>query len=160
MVDHWLPVVVGSEAETQLAFIEYLRECLLVKLDDVSEHDARRALVPSGTNLLWLVKHCAGVESFWLHHVFAGDPEDVIPDDDDLTGDTVGSVQALYRGLSERTAQIVADHDDLGDLAAMALPGQDKRTLRWVLAHLVEESGRHAGHADILREQIDGSVGR
>ena len=95
-----------------------------------------------------------------MHRVFAGDPEDVIPDDEDLSGDTIGSVLALSRRVRTRTAEIVAAHPDLDDLAVIAPFGPPKRSLRWTLTHLVEETARHAGHADILRELLDGSVGR
>lgn len=82
--DHRVPVLAAAEAPTQLAFLNYLRVCLATKLVGLGEQDARRPVVASGTNLLWLVKHTVGVETFWLHCVFAGDPEDVIPDDEDL----------------------------------------------------------------------------
>lgn len=158
--DHRVPLVEAGEAETALTFLDYLRGCLAAKLIGLSEDDARRPLVPSGTNLLWLGKHVAGVEAFWLHVVFAGAPEDVIPDDEDLSGDTVGSVLALLRRIGEGTADILAAHPDLGELGALAPFGPPLRSLRWTLAHLVEEIGRHAGHADILRELLDGEVGR
>ncbi len=158
--DHRAPVVGAGEAQTALSFLDYLRGCLAAKLIGLGEDDARRPLVQSGTNLLWLAKHVAGVEAFWLHVVFAGGPEDVIPDDEDLSGDTVGSVLALLRRVGEGTAEIVEAHPDLGELGALAPFGPPLRSLRWTLAHLLEEIGRHAGHADILRELLDGSVGR
>jgi ribosomal protein S18 acetylase RimI-like enzyme len=158
--DRPTPVVMAGEAETALAFLAYLRDGLAAKLVGLGEDDARRPLVPSGTSLLWLVKHVAGVEAFWLHCVFAGDPEDVIPDDEDLSGDTVGSVLSLYRRVGARTAEIVAAHPDLDELGTIAPFGPPLRSLRWTLVHLVEETGRHAGHADILRELIDGATGR
>lgn len=160
ITDHRAPVLAAAEAQTQLAFLNYLRDCLAAKLVGLGEQDARRPVVASGTNLLWLVKHAAGVEAFWLHCVFAGDPEDVIPDDEDLSADTVGSVLSMYRRVGERTAEIVAAHPDLDEPGTIAPFGPPLRTMRWTLAHLIEETGRHAGHADILRELIDGTVGR
>ncbi len=160
ITDHRVPILAAEEAQTQLAFLNYLRDCLAAKLVGLGEQDARRPVVASGTNLLWLVKHVAGVEAFWLHCVFAGDPEDVIPDDEDLSADTVGSVLSMYRRVGKRTAEIVAAHPDLDEPGTIAPFGPPLRTLRWTLAHLIEETGRHAGHADILRELIDGAVGR
>ncbi len=160
ITDRRTPVTAAGEAETALTFLDYLRGALAAKLVGLGEDDARRPLVPSGTNLLWLVKHVAGVEAFWLHCVFAGDAEDVIPDDEDLTRDTVGSVLRLYRRVGERTAEIVAAHPDLDELGVIAPFGPPLRSLRWTLAHLVEETARHAGHADIVRELIDGATGR
>lgn len=72
----------------------------------------------------------------------------------------MGSVLAMYRRVGERTAEIVAAHPDLDELGSIAPFGPPLRTLRWTLAHLIEETSRHAGHADILRELIDGAVGR
>jgi ribosomal protein S18 acetylase RimI-like enzyme/uncharacterized damage-inducible protein DinB len=158
--DRRTPVTTAGEAETALTFLAYLRGALAAKLVGLGEDDARRPLVQSGTNLLWLVKHVAGVEAFWLHCVFAGDPDDVIPDDEELTRDTVGSVLTLYRRVGERTAEIVAAHPDLDELGVVAAFGPPLRSLRWTLAHLIEETARHAGHADILRELIDGATGR
>jgi hypothetical protein len=68
-------------------------------------------------------------------------------------------VSALARTVGQRTLDIVSACHDLDRFATVAY-GSQRRTLRWVLVHLVEEIGRHAGHADILREQIDGTVGR
>lgn len=158
--DHRVPVLAAGEAQTALAFLEYLRGCIAAKLVGLGEDDARRSLVPSGTNLLWLAKHVAGVEAFWLHCVFAGDPEHVIPDDENLSADTVGSVLSLLRQIGRRSAEVVAAHPDLDEVGAIAPFGPPLRTLRWTLTHLVEETGRHAGHADILRELLDGAVGR
>ncbi len=160
VADRPTPVVTAGEAETALTFLNYLRDGLAAKLVGLGEDDARRPLVPSGTSLLWLVKHVAGVEAFWLHCVFAGDPEDVIPDDEDLSADTVGSVLSLYRRVGARTAEIVAAHPVLDELGVIAPFGPPLRSLRWTLVHLIEETGRHAGHADILRELIDGAAGR
>lgn len=92
--------------------------------------------------------------------MFAGDPEEVIPDDEDLSTDTVGSVLSLLLNGGRRTAQIVAEHRDLDELGGTNSFVPIAGSLRWTLTHLIEETGRHAGHADVLRELIDGSVGR
>ena len=153
------PKITEGERDTLLAFIAYLRECLIAKLDGLSEVDARRSMVGSGTNLLGLVKHVASAEHAWVAHGFYGGPADDIPDENLTAADTIASVSAVARAGGRRTSEIVSACDDLDRLAAVAY-GSQRRTLRWILVHLVEEIGRHAGHADILREQIDGTVGR
>ena len=94
-----------------------------------------------------------------MHFAFAGEPEDVIVDDELTDADTAGSVISSYREVEAHTRRIVADHG-LDDRAAVAPFGPPLMPLRWVLTHLIEETGRHAGHADIIREQLDGSTGR
>jgi uncharacterized damage-inducible protein DinB len=153
------PSITAGECDTLLAFIAYLRECLIAKLDGLSDVDARRPMVGSGTNLLGLVKHVASAEHAWVAYSFDGGPADDIPDENLTAADTIASVRDVARAGGRRTSEIVLACDDLDRLAAIAY-GSQRRTLRWILVHLVEEIGRHAGHADILREQIDGTVGR
>jgi ribosomal protein S18 acetylase RimI-like enzyme/uncharacterized damage-inducible protein DinB len=158
-IDHRPPKLAAGERDTLLAFVAYLRECLVAKLDGVSEMDARRPMVSSGTSLLGLVKHVAGAEHRWIAYTFAGGPADEIPDEELVDGDTITSVIAAARAVGAQTERIVAACDDVETPAVETL-GRRPVTLRWILVHLVEEIGRHAGHADILREQIDGTVGR
>ena len=152
------PGIVAGERATQLAFLRYLRAGVDRKLDGVSEDDARRPLVPSGTSLLGLAKHLAFVEVYWAQRRFLG--ADIASDGDGFTlgpDDTVDSVRRAYAEAAVRTDEIVEACDDLDRPLAR---GSHGLTLRWMLAHLVEETGRHAGHADILRELIDGTTGR
>lgn len=155
------PFLVASEKETLLAFLDYLREAIVAKLDGVSEDDARRPGVPSGTSLLGLVKHLWVVELAWFVRRFAGEDVSVSPADMALDEeDTVANVVARYRAAIEQANDVVSKAD-IDDFAAQP----DSRrggvlSLRWILVHMIEETARHAGHADILREQIDGAVGR
>lgn len=154
-IDRPTPKPPAGEAETLLGFLDYVRFGLINKLAGLDGAAARRSLVPSGTTLLWLVKHCREVERFWLHHGFADQPatgtiDDVVTDDD-----TPEDVIAEYRVLAAVTTEFVVTCPDLTESA-----DNPTRTLRWSLVHLIEEIGRHAGHADILREQIDGTIGR
>jgi ribosomal protein S18 acetylase RimI-like enzyme/uncharacterized damage-inducible protein DinB len=158
-IDHRPPKLVAAERDTLLAFVTYLRECLIAKLDGMSEQDARRPMVASGTSLLGLVKHVAGMEHRWIAYSFAGGSAEDIPDEELVSDDTIASVIAAARAVGEQTERIVEGCDDVETPAAETFGGQPL-TLRWILVHLVEEIGRHAGHADILREQIDGTVGR
>ncbi len=147
----------GDEREVLLVALTYQRECLLRKVDGVSEADARRSPVPSGTTLLWLIKHVAAAEHIWLHERFAGRRGVLggqVADDD-----TIAAASEHYRASWPELDAVVREND-----LATAIPdptGEDvPLTLRWIVVHLIEELARHAGHADILRELIDGDTGR
>ena len=159
MPDRRTPFVNASERETLLAFLDYLREAVVLKATRLPEADARRALVPSGTSVLGLVKHLTMVEVSWFQWSFAG--LDVrIPSGELTEDDRVDSVVAAYRTAIARNNEIVAGETDLTAMCARKPPTTDPMSLRWVLVHMIEETGRHAGHADILREQLDGETGR
>jgi hypothetical protein len=153
------PRIDAGERDTLLAFLGYLRESLIGKLDGLSERDARRALVLSGTSLLGLVKHVARAEASWVLSSWAGE-DDAEPDETVRDNDTIATVAATARAVGERVDAVVRGCDDLATPVARAVGPRRGTTLRWILVHLVEEVGRHAGHADILREQIDGRTGR
>ena len=138
--------------------MQYQRESLVKKVEGVSDEDARRALVPSGTTLLWLMKHMARAELLWIAHRFAG--EDLADADDTVQpGDTLAVAVEFYRATWHRVDAIAADAHSLDD-PCRNLGDDSPVNLRWVLMHLLEETARHAGHADILRELIDGDTGR
>jgi hypothetical protein len=153
------PFLISAEKETLLAFLDYVREGVIRKATGLDEIEARRALVPSGTSLVGLVKHLTAVEASWFQYLFAGlddlPPSGTLGDDD-----TVASVIGVYRESIRRSNDIVARCSDLDQLCARPGPDFDRMSLRWVLVHMVEETARHAGHADIIREQSDGTVGR
>jgi hypothetical protein len=151
----------GGELDTALAFLTFARACVIKKLDGLDEEQVRRVLVPSGTSLLGLVRHLTDAERFWFGYHLTGIGSE--PDWDagmgaspDVTRDEV------IAGYREAIADSDAVIQRIGDLTARsALPVDDEpRTLRWVVAHMTSETARHAGHADILREQIDGTTGR
>jgi uncharacterized damage-inducible protein DinB len=146
-----------SERRILRALMQYQRESVVRKLDGLSEQDARRALVPSGTSLVWIVKHLTRAELLWIETRFAG--RDVtLPADELDEQDTIDSVVSAYRAAWSEV-------DAISDAAPLDRPCHDVGDetmvdLRWVLAHLLEETARHAGHADILRELLDGTTGR
>ncbi|MEU5259049.1 DinB family protein [Amycolatopsis sp. NPDC021455] len=149
----------GGELDTATAFLTFARECVIKKSDGLGEEELRRVLVGSGTTLLGLVHHLTFAERVWFGHYVAGGPN---PGDADMTvpdGLTAAEVLAAYReAIRESDAAIRAAGDPD---KPMAVPIDGKfHTLRWVLAHMTSETARHAGHADILREQIDGVTGR
>jgi uncharacterized damage-inducible protein DinB len=145
--------------ETLTAMLDWLRVALYDKLDGVEEDAARRRLVPSETTLLGLVKHAAMVEATWFRYRFAGE-EDPYPEDEGFElhdSDDVSSVLGLYRTECDKSRVAIRDASP-DDPAARELRGM-AYNLRYILIHMIEETARHAGHADILREQIDGSTG-
>jgi len=123
----------------------------------VDEQVAREAIVGSGTTLLWLIKHMARAERIWVVQRFAGGHVDG-PDDEVHLADTLVSAIATYRRTWMDVDEIVAA-SGLDVLCADASEDPPVN-LRWILMHLLEETARHAGHADILREVIDGHTGR
>lgn len=158
MADQKPPRGVGDERDTLRALFQFQRDSLVRKVTGVDDQAARRSPVGSGTTLLWLVKHMAEAESLWVLRRFAGQeavlPEGTVHPDDTL----VGAVDA-YRATWERVDAVVDAAPSL-DQRCRDVGDEAPVNLRWVLMHLLEETARHAGHADILRELIDGQTGR
>jgi hypothetical protein len=137
--------------------LQYQRESLVRKADGVDEAFARQSIVGSGTSLLWLIKHVTRAERMWILRRFAGQ-DVVLPDDatrpTDVLAVTIGAYIETWAVVDE-----VVDAAALNDLCR-DVGDESPVNLRWVLMHLLEETARHAGHADILRELIDGHTGR
>lgn len=143
----------SSEAETLRGFLDYLRASMAAKVDGAPEPQVRTAGVPSGTNLLGLLNHLTFVE----RATFLGEKVTSWPATFQAApADSVADVLARYRETVERANDVLDGCTDLG--APISRPAAP--SVRWALTHLIEETGRHAGHADILREQIDGATGR
>jgi uncharacterized damage-inducible protein DinB len=147
-----------DELETLQALLQYQRDSLVRKVSGVDEEPARTSLVSSGTTLLWLMKHLAHAESLWILQRFAG-RDDPLPDESVRPEDTLAGAVDAYRANWERVDSVVASASTL-DQRCQAIGDGAPANLRWVLMHLLEETARHAGHADILRELIDGKTGR
>ncbi|OOB92298.1 DinB family protein [Rathayibacter sp. VKM Ac-2630] len=157
-----------DEKQTLLLYLQEGRDALLSKLEGVSEYDARRPLVPTGTNLLGLVKHVAGTEAGYLGLVFGRPfPErlDWMEDDSEPNSDMWATAEesreeivALYRRVHAHSDAVIAA---LPLDAPGVVPWWTNRdtTLHRILVHIAVETHRHAGHADIVRELIDGRVG-
>jgi len=153
----------GGEKESLRVALDRHRDAILWKLEGVGDEDLRRPLVPSGTSLLGLVKHLAAVEYGWFCDTFGRQAEPLPFDDDDPDADlrvepeeTTAGILAFY-GRARATSDRVIDEIGLEE-TGMAWFGEPV-TMRWVLIHMVEETARHAGHVDILRELIDGMTG-
>lgn len=150
-----------GELATALGFLDFARSCLLKKVDGLDEEQLRRRLVVSETNLLGLVQHCAAGERWWFAHHVGGDPayadvdfSMVVPPER-----SAAEVVADYRAAIEDGNRQIAAAGSPDALTAVPVDGRPK-TLRWVLAHKTSELARHVGHADILRELLDGTTGR
>ncbi|MEU3192239.1 DinB family protein [Streptomyces sp. NPDC006992] len=154
------PAVAGGEKETLLAFLRYLREAVIAKAAGLTDEVGLAPGVPSGTSLLGLVRHLTLVERNWFGHAYAGQGELLDDDAPPEAGETGESLIAAYQEAINASDAIVADCDDLDRPGARSLRETPPPTLRWILVHMIEETARHAGHADILREQTDGATGR
>ena len=152
------PILIADERTQVEAFLDANRDDLVETLEGLTEEQARRRLVPSLTTPLGLVKHVTWAEQVWFHVSLGGQTRDElgIPHENDpsweLTeDDTIASVVAEYRRVCAEAREIAAAYT-LDDLVLHNRRGP--LTLRWLYVHMVEETARHAGHADILREQI------
>ena len=151
-------------------YLQQAREAMLWKLEGLSDYDVRRPLTPTGTNLLGLVKHLAGVELGYLGETFgrpSGIPlpwyEDGADHDADMwvtAEESRADVVALYRRAWAHGDATITDLDlDTPGTVPHWRADRAQVTLGRILTHLIAETHRHAGHADILRELIDGEVG-
>jgi uncharacterized damage-inducible protein DinB len=148
----------SGEREQIEAFLADTRREVVELLDGLSEEQARRRLVPSKTSVLSLVKHCTFVERVWFDVAVEGRtraelglPEQVDETFDLADDDTVESVRSGYLA-AVASAEAIATTRSLDDVALHNR--RSPMSLRWIYLHLVEELARHAGHGDILREQI------
>ena len=153
----------GSEKESLHASLDRHRDVVLWKLDGLDDADLRRPMTPSGTNLLGLVKHLASVEYDWFCQTFGRETEPLPFDEDDENADlrvqpdeTTDDIVAFYGRARAAADQVIADVD-LDDIGTAWFG--DAVSMRWVLIHMIEETARHAGHVDIVRELIDGATG-
>lgn len=147
-----------GEREVLIGFLDYLRGAIAAKAEGVPETQARVPGVPSGTNLLGLIKHLTYVERHWL---LGHDVADWQATFHPAPEDTTDTVLATYRETITEANKEIASWDNLTEPGPRpARRGRPRPSRRWTLAHLIEETARHAGHADILRELIDGTTGR
>jgi uncharacterized damage-inducible protein DinB len=157
-------VPLDADEKTTLAVaLDRHRDVVVWKLEGLDEEEARRPRVPSGTSLLGLVKHLTWVEYGWFCDTF-GHPNPLPPFDEDdpdadlrvEPGETITGVLAGYARARAAADAVIREHD-VADTGT-AWHGTTV-TLRWVLVHMVEETARHVGHLDILRELTDGATG-
>ena len=161
------PPLVGDDRTMLPPWLDYQRATLLWKCQQL-DGDAlvRRSVPPSSLSLLGIVRHMTYVEWSWFEHVFAatGTPPTFSTDEDeDVDWNDLDPGQAMedierFQRQCDVSRRIVADAESLDQLVAKPHHG-DSMSLRWILVHMIEEYARHNGHADFLRELIDGAVG-
>jgi uncharacterized damage-inducible protein DinB len=153
-------------------YLQFLREALVWKLDGLSDYDIRRPMTTTGVNLLGLVKHCAGVEWGYFGEV-VGRP--LTPDDDlDWNEGDETELSSMYATAAESRELVVgyyqrawanadATIDELSLESRGVVPWwpEERRnpTMHTLVLHVIQETARHAGHADVIRESIDGATG-
>ncbi len=165
------PQLDNDELTMMCEFLDYHRSTLTAKLDGLSQNQLGQRLGPSELTIAGLVKHMAYVEDCWFTNRMAGraegEPWTLAPFDDDpdwefhsAPSDTADELRALYAESCGRSRAVIAD---IGDPSARSVAsnreGTEHYTLRWILLHMIEETARHNGHADLIRESIDGTAG-
>jgi uncharacterized damage-inducible protein DinB len=159
------PPAIAAERQALAEWLDWHRTALLEKLDGLDEAQLRRPMVPSGTSLLGLVKHLTEIEHGWFVLEYAQENEEPLfeTDDDPDAGfrlgpqDTAASVVEGYLAICERSRKILADAPSLDATVPNSRHGMID--LRRIVIHMLEETARHNGHADIIRELIDGVTG-
>jgi hypothetical protein len=157
---------VADERSMLMSFLEYFRSVLLRKVYGLTTEQAQLRLPPSGLHLHGLVRHMAYVENYWFVKAFSGssephpfdDPTDVDRDFHPLESDDLAHDVALLHTSIERSLRIEAEAASLDQIAVLQRDGEPVN-LRWIMIHMIEEYARHCGHADFLREAIDGTAG-
>lgn len=160
-----------ADAKSDLhRYLKRAREALLWKLDGLCEYDVRRPMTPTGTNLLGLLKHVASVQAGYLGETFDRPFPEPVPWLDDGTESNADMWAAedesreMIIGFYERVnahCDATVDALDLESLGQVPWWPAERRevTLHRILVHMISETERHAGHADIVRELIDGGAG-
>jgi uncharacterized damage-inducible protein DinB len=161
-----------DEKQALQSYLQYARGALLWKLEGLSDYDIRRPMTPTGTNLLGLVKHCAAVDFMYFGQVldrpFPGEDDLDWHEDDAELGGGMYATETETRELVTEFCRRVWAHSDA---TIQELPLDARGTVPWwpedsrhptlhtLLVHTIQETARHAGHADIIRESIDGAAG-
>ncbi|MFC4856250.1 DinB family protein [Actinophytocola glycyrrhizae] len=158
------PPRVAPEREQLGGFLDYLRGTVVMKAAGLTDEQARRALVPSElTTVAGLLAHLTYVEQYWFGVLFDGRPDEwndrfELDPDAEFSAGMVTPLPELIENYERECAGSRAVAAKL-DLDATATHKGEPVNLRWVLIHMIEETGRHAGHLDLLRELLDGSTG-
>ena len=160
------PPLSGDERATLVAFLDWHRDTLAWKCEGLSDDQLRlQASPPSTLSLLGLVRHMAEVERSWFQRTMMRRDVGLVYSDErdyqaayDARGASVEEAFANWRAEIDKARTIEASISDLSTLGYRA-KSDDWISLRWVLAHMIEEYARHNGHADFLREAIDGATG-
>ena len=157
------PPEAAGERETLTGFLDYFRATVQLKAAGLSDADGAKRLLPSLTTVSGLVQHLTDVEQFWFRDRMDGQPgvpirwSDEDPDGEFRVSESVSLVRLLadYEAACRQSREVLARYD----LEDRCRGGDKGQSVRWVVVHMIEETGRHCGHLDILRELLDGSTG-
>jgi uncharacterized damage-inducible protein DinB len=165
-MDRVIPAGNADERQMLEAWIDFHRATLSMKCEGLGSEDLRRrSAEPSTLSLLGLVRHLAEVERSWFRHTYLG--EDAPPfwftaeglgSEFEVADADVDDAFARWHEECEHSRQVVARAKNL-DVVSKRQPYDKPITLRWIMIHMIEEYARHNGHADLLRERIDGVTG-
>ena len=164
------PVPVGGELELLTQYLDYQRETVVGKTEGLTSGQLVEVYPPSTLTLGGLLNHLALVEDHWMQVRFLRLPEREPWAGVDWAADPDWEFHAAaelrteqlrdrYQQACERSRQVITQASGPEQLSVRPLRTGQRFSLRWVLLHLIEETARHAGHADLLREAVDGSVG-
>jgi uncharacterized damage-inducible protein DinB len=164
------PDLQADERTTLVAFLDYHRATFLSKISGLTHEQLNRTLPPSDLTLASLTKHLALVEDSWFQERFVGrevEPWASAPFDDDrdwemhsAKHDAPDDLSALYQAAVARSRATLAQVESLDTLSAVNDRSRGiPYSMRWILVHMIEETARHNGHADLIRQSIDGLVG-
>jgi uncharacterized damage-inducible protein DinB len=150
---------VVDERDALLTFLAQQRDALRASVLGLTDEQARATPADSSLSLGGLIKHCARVERRWVIAGIAGEqlpglwpPVDWDADFRMEPDETLAGLLDYYAQTAERTERIIAGVGDMGDPQALS----EEQSVRWTLLHLIKEVARHAGHADLIREALDG----
>jgi uncharacterized damage-inducible protein DinB len=173
-IDRSDPPLRAGEADTLLGYLDYHRDTLRQKTYDLTADQLRATLVPSTMTLGGMLKHLALVETWWFNEVFLGNPEiepwasvdwdaDADWDWHSAVDDSPEQLHALFDSATAASDEIIRAALADGGLDRLSVResrrGEGTFSLRWIIVHMIEEYARHNGHADLLRESIDGLTG-
>jgi uncharacterized damage-inducible protein DinB len=157
------PPYANDEREMLIAFLDVQRKAAASKLDGLSEEQGRHPPTPPGNSIMSLIQHLAWVEVWWFQMNFAGESPTNPWSDGDMDADfriapdsMIPGLLNFYRRTCERNNEIVRAAPSLDDQAKYTKRTDGVPTLRWILNHMITETARHAGHADIARDVIEG----
>ena len=176
-IERKTPPLNGTETEVLVGMLDWHRDTLRIKAHGLTAEQLDQRLQPSTMTLGGMLKHVAYVEDWWFNQVFAGNPEpepwvsvdwkaDADWDWHSAAGDTPEQLRAILDDAIATSDRIVNEAlakreglDAEGQIPSRRHPGQ-MFNLRWIVVHMIEEYARHNGHADLIRESIDGEVGQ
>jgi uncharacterized damage-inducible protein DinB len=155
-----------NEIETLAGFLDWYRAVVERKVDGLTLAEAGAERTPTGLSPLGIVKHLGWVERGWFREIFAGEDVETVDWENDNSAefalgadDTVDSILTFYRTEADHSRRVVAECASLDALSVRSTTFREHVSLRWILVHMLEETARHAGHLDLMREAIDGKTG-